>query len=120
MPVDEVVDVPLIRPWASLVVEEDPLLLDVPVIRPDPSLKVVLPGPDLEAEPEILPFESLKVVLVLEVLADGDVMGNHDEFLAPGQVMPGLDAAGLLALLEELLTMPRETLKRSAISSRVP
>ena len=43
------------------------------------------------------------VGLVLEVLAHGDAMLGDDALFASGEVMPGLDAASLLALLEQLL-----------------
>ena len=41
--------------------------------------------------------------LALEMLTDGNAVLGHDELFAPGEVMPGLDAAGLAPLLEQLL-----------------
>jgi hypothetical protein len=58
--------------------------------------------------------------LRFKCVADGHAVLGHDELLASGEMMPGLDAACGAALLEELLIMPRETSKRWAISSRVP
>jgi hypothetical protein len=37
------------------------------------------------------------------MLTDGNAVLGHDELFAPGEVMPGLDAAGLAPLLEQFL-----------------
>ena len=68
-PDEDVEDVPLIRPCESPQVVFVPLVLEVPVIRPWASRKVVLPLLDCVAVPVILPWVSLKVVLLPEVLA---------------------------------------------------
>lgn len=67
-PEDEVDAVPLMRPWASLKVVVVPLVLDVPVVLPCASRKVVLSVFDCEAIPVVLPWASLKVVVVPDVL----------------------------------------------------
>jgi len=66
-PEDDVDAVPLIRPWASRLVVVVPLVLDVPVILPCASRKVVLS--ECEAVPFILPWASLKVVVDVEDLS---------------------------------------------------
>ena len=68
-PDEDVEDDPLIRPCESRQVVFVPLVLEVPVILPWASRKVVLPLLDCVAVPVILPWVSLKVVLVPEVLA---------------------------------------------------
>jgi hypothetical protein len=48
------------------------------------------------------------------------LMATDDPRFAPGQGMARRDRARAAALLEEFLTMPSETRKRRATSSRVP
>jgi hypothetical protein len=48
-------------------------------------------------------FGQRHVGLALEVLANGNAVLGNNALFAPGEVMPGLDAAGLLALLQQLL-----------------
>ena len=67
-PEDDVVAVPVIRPWASRHVVLDPVVLDVPVILPWASRKVVFPVLDCEAVPVVLPCTSRNVVLLPDVL----------------------------------------------------
>lgn len=67
-PEDDVDAVELIRPWASRLVVVVPLVLDVPVVLPCASRKVVLSEFDCEAVPVVLPWASLNVVLVPDVL----------------------------------------------------
>jgi len=73
-PVEDVDAVPLIRPWASLKVVNEPEPLDVHAIRPCASLNVVLPVLDCEADPETLPCESLKVVVFPDVLVVVEIL----------------------------------------------
>lgn len=47
-------------------------------------------------------FGQCHVWLALEVLTNGDAVLGHDELRASGEVMPGLGAAGLASLLEQL------------------
>jgi len=68
-PDEDVEDVSLIRPCASRQVVFVPLVLEVPVILPWASRKVLLPLLDCVAVPVILPRASLKVVLLPEALA---------------------------------------------------
>lgn len=56
------------RPWASRLVVAVPLVLDVPVVLPCASRKVVFSVFDCEAVPVVLPWASLKVVVVPDVL----------------------------------------------------
>ena len=67
-PEDDVDAVPVSRPWASRHVVLVPDVLDVPVILPCTSRKVVLPVLDCEAVPVVLPCASRNVVLVPDVL----------------------------------------------------
>ena len=67
-PEDDVDAVELIRPWASRLVVVVPLVLDVPVVLPCASRKVVLSVFECEAVPVVLPCASLEVVLVPDVL----------------------------------------------------
>ena len=67
-PEEDVVAVPVIRPWASRLVVAVPLVLEVPVVLPCASRKVVLSVFDCEAVPVVLPCASLNVVLVPDVL----------------------------------------------------
>jgi hypothetical protein len=67
-PEDDVAAVELIRPWASRLVVVVPVVLDVPVVLPCASRKVVLSVFDFEAVPVVLPWASLKVVVVPDVL----------------------------------------------------
>ena len=48
-------------------------------------------------------FGQRHVGLALEVLANGDAVLGYNALFAPGEMVPGLDAAGLLALLQQLL-----------------
>ena len=63
-PEDDVDAVELIRPWASRL----PVVLDVPVVLPCASRKVVLPAFNCVAVLVVLACASLKVVVVPEVL----------------------------------------------------
>lgn len=67
-PEDDVDALELIRPWASRLVVVVPLVLELPVVFPCASRKVVLAAFDCEAVPVVLPWASLNVVLVPEVL----------------------------------------------------
>ncbi len=67
-PEDDVEAVPVIRPWASRLVVVVPLVVEVLVILPCASRKVVLSVFDCEAVPVVLPWASLKVVVVPDVL----------------------------------------------------
>jgi len=69
-PEDDVDALELIRPWASRLVVVVPLVLELPVVFPCASRKVVLAASDCEAVPVVLPWASLKVVVVPDVVED--------------------------------------------------
>ena len=58
------------------------------------------------------------VRLALELLADGDAVLCHNELLAPGEVVPGLDAASFAPLLQQLFDHAQGDAK--APSDRIP
>ena len=139
-PEDEVVAVPVIRPWASRHVVLDPVVLDVPVVLPLASRKVVLPAFDCEAVPVILPCASRNVVLVPDVLVvvedlplsslsvaslpareeAGSAKAKTGSRRARNSFMDGLDDLGLEIFTHMASTRPwRLKMKGAWINSRL-
>lgn len=82
---------PVIRPCASRQVDFDPLVLELPVVLPWASRKVVRPELDFVAVPVILPRASRKVVWLPEVraVAEARPLASLSVAFCPANDAPG-------------------------------